>query len=155
GNVSSTSQAFTYSWINIPAGAYSIKAVATDPLGATATTTWISIIINSAAFTYAVDDNVATKTDALGHTTSYQYDNLNRLLKTTFVDGSAISYTYDLFGNQTSVIDQRGNALTKTYDTYDRLAQTKDPLGGITQYAYDAEGRLLTLTDANNHATAY
>ena len=155
GTVTSTSPAFTYAWFNIPAGTYTLTAVATDSLGVTVTSSPITVTINAASFTYAVDDNVLAKTDALNHTTTYQYDNLNRLLKITFVDNSTVSFVYDAFGNQTSVTDQRGNTLAKTYDIYERLAQTKDPLNGITQFAYDTEGHLLTLTDANGHATTY
>jgi len=155
GKITSASNSYTFSWTNVPAGTYSFTAVATGTDGTTATSSPITVTINSANFTTAVDDNIVTKTDANGNTTSYQYDKLNRLLKTTFADGSTISYTYDLFGNQINVTDQRGNTLTKTYDAYERLSQTKDPLGGITQFNYDTNGDLLTMTDANNHQTTY
>ncbi len=155
GTVTSKSSGFTYTWNNVPAGTYNITAIATDILGATATSSPISFTINTSAFSLAVDDNILSKTDPRGNTTSYQYDNLNRLLKITFADNSTVSYGYDLFGNQTSVTDQRNNKLTKIYDAYERLFQTKDPLNGITQFNYDTNGDLLTLTDANNHTTTY
>ncbi|MGE5308395.1 MAG: Ig-like domain-containing protein, partial [Deltaproteobacteria bacterium] len=155
GNVTSTSKVFTYRWINIPSGTYSLTAVATDPVGTTATSSPIAITINSAGFTLAVDDNVAAMTDALNHTTAYQYDKLNRLVKTTFADGASISYSYDAFGNQVNVTDQRGNIQTNTYDAYERLSQTKSPLGGLIQYNYDTEGHLIALIDPNGHAMTY
>ena len=83
--------------------------------------------------------NVLTQKDALNHTTTYQYDNLNRLLKTTFADTSTVAFAYDLFGNQISVTDQRNHILTKTYDAFERLSQTKDPNGGTTKFDYDTE----------------
>jgi len=149
------SQAYTYPWTNITAGTYQLTAVATDISGVATTSLPITITINFATFTHAVDDNIASKTDARGNTTGYQYDNDNRLLGTTFADTSTVSYAYDAFGNQTGITDQRGNTLTKTYDVYERLHQTQDPLNGITQFTYDTEGHLLTLTDANGHTTTY
>jgi RHS repeat-associated protein len=155
GTVASTSQAYTYPWTNIPAGTYTLTAVATDIFGTQTTSSPITITINSLSFTYGVDDNTATQTDALGHTTSYQYDNLNRLIHTTFADSSTVSFAHDSFGNQTGITDQRGHTLTKSYDAYDRLTQLTDPNGGVTQFSYDTNGRLLTLTDANGHPTTY
>jgi len=153
GEVTGTSQMFTYAWTNITAGTYNLTAVATDANGAQTASVPVMVTINSS--NAIIDDNIAATTDARDNTTSYQYDNLNRLLKTTFADGATVSTAYDLFGNQISVTDQRGNTLTKTYDPYERLSQTKDPLGGITQFSYDTNGDLLTLTDANGHATTY
>jgi RHS repeat-associated protein len=153
--INSLSQAFTYSWINIPSGTYTLTAVATDVIGATVTSAPITFTINAVPFSTVVDDNLATTTDALNHTTSYLYDNLNRLLKTTFADGSTVSSTYDAFGNQTTVTDQRGKVVTKTYDPFERISKIQDPNGGLTQFSYDTEGRLLTLTDANSKVTAY
>ena len=153
GTAYSNSEIYSYSWTNIPPGSHTITAVTMYVGGGQASALPVTFTINSAPIN--IDGNIATKTDARNNITSYQYDSLNRLIKTSFADNSTVTYAYDLFGNQISVTDQRGNTLTKTYDAYERLAQTKDPLGGITQFAYDTEGRLLTLTDANGHATNY
>ena len=157
GTAYSNSNVYSYQWSDIPAGTYNLTVVTTYVSGGQVTSSPVTVTINSPSspFTYAVDNNIFSKTDPLGHTTSYQYDNDNRLLKTTFADNSTVSEVYDLFGNQISVTDQRGNTLTKSYDAYERLSQTKDPLNGITQFNYDTEGHLLTLTDANGHATTY
>ena len=155
GRVTSTFEAFTYSWINVPAGTHNLTAVATDVSGLSTTSSPITVTVSFFPFSYGVDDNIVSETDALNNTTSYEHDKLNRLLKTTFADGSRVSYAYDAFGNQISVTDQRGNVLIKTYDAFERLSQIEDPKDGITQFNYDTEGRLRTLTDANEHATTY
>jgi len=43
--------------------------------------------------------------DANGNETTYEYDELNRLVKQTYADNSYTSYTYDINSNVSKKID--------------------------------------------------
>ncbi len=105
--------------------------------------------------TYDAMGNLLSETDKEGHTTTYEYDGADRLIKTTYPDGTATSKTYDAAGRVTSTTDQRGNTTTYEYDAVgNKIAQT-DPLGNKTTYTYDAQGNLLSTTDALGQTTRY
>ena len=53
-------------------------------------------------------------------TTTYQYDNLNRLIKVTYSNGVTVSYSYDALGNRTSK-NVTGNTAT-TYKVTTRVS---------------------------------
>ena len=48
-------------------------------------------------------------TDALGRLTSFEYDDNNRLTKTTFHDDTYTTMEYDELGRRVSATDQEGN----------------------------------------------
>ena len=62
--------------------------------------------------------------------TTYTYDNLNRLIKEVDPLLCSTSYTYNC-----------------TYDYFHRLTQVSQPGGGSLYYSYDAAGKLLSLKD--------
>ncbi len=70
--------------------------------------------------TLSYDKNVLQYTDALGHKTSYQYDNYGQLIETTDPKGNKNRIGYDLRGN---------------------VVQRKTPLGFTTKYSYDKNSR--------------
>jgi YD repeat-containing protein len=73
-------------------------------------------------------------------TVTYQYDDLYRLIKATYSDGTVIEYTYDAAGNRLSTIKAPpGQALT--------VAISADP--GSIQY-----GASSTLTWSSTNATS-
>ena len=55
-------------------------------------------------------------TDVLTHATRYEYDQLNRLITTTFPLTGWVVNTYDPAGNRTRVSDALGHATVYTYD---------------------------------------
>lgn len=88
----------------------------------------------STSYTFDAVGNLARLVDANGQTTTRSYDDLNRLVLTTFPDGF----------NETRRYDNIGNLIAKT-----------DPNGKTTAYGYDALNRLVNVTYADNTRIAY
>lgn len=101
------------------------------------------------AFTYDAVRNLLTSANALGETTQYQYDNLNRQITTIDPNGDATTYGYDAAGNRTRVTDAELNDTTFVFDRLNRLAQETNELGFSRSFAYDAVGNTLSITDRN------
>jgi RHS repeat-associated protein len=84
---------------------------------------------------------LATVTNALGHSTSYDiYDNNGRVKQTTSPLGVITNYSYDLRGRLTEILQTppTGQGTTRT-----------------TKYSYDATGQLKTLTTPDNIILTY
>ena len=115
--------------------------------------------------TYGYDGNgnrtsqTVTRTNALGQsetiTTTYIYDKLNRLTKTTFADNSFTQVEYNAIGLQKATIDQLGRRSEFTYDDMGRLTRTDYPDGTHDEATYDAEGRRLTSKDRAGRVTTF
>ena len=73
------------------------------------------------AITYTKEGQIATRTDALGATTTYGYDQN---------------------GNRTSITDALGYITKHEYDLKGNRTATTDALGHTTRYEHDAGGRL-------------
>src|SRR5260370_3098051 len=96
-------------------------------------------------YTTLFRSNVSSQTDALGHvttftynsnnsrlsqtvtrtnagaqetlTTSYKYDAQNRLIQTTYADGTTSQVVYNSIGKQSVIIDQLGRQTSFQYDS--------------------------------------
>ena len=119
------------------------------------------------SYVYDFSGNLLSVTDAKNQVTSYQYDDLNRLVKTTLPDGTYTVKAYDAVGNLVSSTDPAGKTTTYSYDTLYRLANLTYPdsstvaytydnnrnkisensQAGSFHYTYDARGRLTNETD--------
>ncbi|MFL0809341.1 MAG: tandem-95 repeat protein [Agarilytica sp.] len=112
---------------------------------------------NSDIYTYTANGQVHTVTDQHG-TTTYTYDNNNRLLTEIKTDGTQMRYEYDAVGNRTLVEITRGGSITSsttyTYDDLNRLENVMDS-SGTTSYTYDNVGNLDTVTYPNGLLTDY
>ena len=64
-------------------------------------------------------------TDALGHVTNFEYDELGQLLRETDSSGKITAYAYDANRNLASRTDPNGNIVTFTYDALDRLVKKR------------------------------
>ncbi|MEM1061878.1 MAG: hypothetical protein AAGJ97_06060, partial [Planctomycetota bacterium] len=120
-------------------------------------------------FVYDARGNLLETTDPLGRRTTYQYDAMDRLVKTVEVDPDGhnadgtgplesafvTTYAYDADDNLTALTDPRGNTTTYTYDARDRLLTETDPLGSVTTYVYDAADNLIEMTDRLGRVTRY
>jgi YD repeat-containing protein len=117
---------------------------------------------------------VYKRTDAKGNAVFYDYDNMNRINKVSFPDGTTFDYQFDSIGNPTKMTDPTGT-VDYTYingrpDTaaYSRngmaVKYEQDSLGNLTkisalkgtdtiysnQYRYNERNQVDMLTDANN-----
>jgi RHS repeat-associated protein len=95
---------------------------------------------------------VLSVTDELSRTTSFQYDSLGRLTRTTQPEGNYTQLTYDARGNvtETRAIDKPSTSLpdivaTASYPgsctnpkTCNQPGSITDARGNVTSYAYDA-----------------
>jgi RHS repeat-associated protein len=94
-------------------------------------------------------DKLTSLTDANGNATTYNYDNLGRLLNETDPIGNIASYSYDANGNLTAKTDANGNTIKYGYDSLGRLAKKTYPDGTEETFTYDAKGNILTATNKN------
>jgi len=118
---------------------------------------------------------MTAKTDPLGNTTRYYYDDQWNLSAVTDPKGNGTWYSYNGYGNMTSLTDALGNTTSYTYNSLNKitaivypgnaamrmsydgqgnLTSLTDPLGNQTSYGYDAQGNLVSLTDALNRTTS-
>ena len=109
--------------------------------------------------------------DPLDNTTTYAYDNVNRLTQLTQPDpdgtGSqsapVTNYTYDANSLRVTETNPLGKVTTWTFDKLNRMTQITqpDPDGAgsltspITKFAYDALSRRTSLTDPDNNVTSW
>jgi RHS repeat-associated protein len=95
------------------------------------------------------------KTDALGQTTKYDYDEMDRLIETTYVDKKSDKTVYNYAGKEIAKTDRAGRTTKYEYDVLDRLTAVEDAKNYRMSYGYDEVGNLITQTDANLHVTKY
>lgn len=111
------------------------------------------------SFEYDKVGNKTREVDPRLNTTAFNYDERNRLVRTTVFLNRVTSpsrqvvaeYFYDAVGNRTGEHGPNGNVLTHRYDDLNRLIETTDSLGAVASYAYDARGNRVRETDARGH----
>jgi len=100
------------------------------------------------AFEYDALDRVIKTTDPYGFKRYTAFDNMGReaLLKAEYATGMDVkeSYGYDAMGNRITRIDANGNTWLMDYDLNDRVGRTVDPLGAEVLYTYDPVGNRLS-----------
>ncbi len=114
-------------------------------------------------FDYCNCGGLATETDPLGHTTTYNRDNLGRVTNivtaagttslerdslgrvthVTSTDGEDVHYGYNLQGLVTSEANAAGGLYALGYDINDRVEWATNATGVVIQNEYDLLGRLL------------
>mgnify|MGYP000938060127 CR=1 FL=1 len=94
-------------------------------------------------------------TDALNHTTAFEYDEVGNLIATVDPLGNRTLRFYDAVSRLIAIVDGRGKGTQFTYDNLNRITQIEDAINGITAFTYDPNGNLLTVVDAKNQTTTY
>jgi RHS repeat-associated protein len=110
---------------------------------------------HSRRFTYDAVGNVTSVTDEQDHTTRFEYDELNRLVRTTDPQKGTIERTYDNRGNVTSVKDANDGITYYQYDRDNRLTRLIRPLLQETAYEYDAVGNRTAVVDPKGQRIEY
>ena len=117
---------------------------------------------NISTYTYDANNNKLSQTvtrivngQLQSLTTSYAYDGNNRLIKTTYPDGSTTQTQYNSIGKQSVTIDQLGRQTSYAYDTLGRLTTTTYPDNTAESTTYDANNNRLTSTDRAGNTTTY
>jgi RHS repeat-associated protein len=90
---------------------------------------------------------VLQTSNALGHTTSYAYDPLGRVVSQTDALGGVTSFRYDALGNRLSLTDPVDNTTTWTYDALNRVVQETNELGHSRCFVYNHDGYLTRRID--------
>ncbi|MBT8228600.1 MAG: hypothetical protein HKP61_17650 [Dactylosporangium sp.] len=72
------------------------------------------------------------------------YDKLGQVASTTDPLGKTTTYEYDTLGNRTKVTDPAGKVSTAAYDAVGDLLETVDQTGARSTATYDYLGRMLT-----------
>ncbi|HVN87418.1 MAG TPA: DUF6531 domain-containing protein, partial [Candidatus Binatia bacterium] len=106
-------------------------------------------------FTYDANGNMLTRTDALGHTTTYTYEpTFNKVSSVTDPLGNTTNFTYDTHGNLLSIADPLGHTTSITYDSHGLATSITDPLGNSQTLTYDDDGNLVAVTDPLGHTSS-
>lgn len=82
-----------------------------------------------------------------GQTTSHSYDDLNRLISTTYPDGLRETWNYDSVGNLVNRTDRNGNIINYFYDSLDRPTAISYPDGTTASYSYDHNGNIVSASN--------
>lgn len=98
--------------------------------------------------TYDPNGNLLTLTDAKNQTTTYTYDNMDRLATRKDALNRQESYQYDLASNLTTFTDRKNQVTTFQYDPLDRRTLTSYADSTTVGVTYDAVGNVTKLTDS-------
>ncbi len=97
----------------------------------------------SKQFTYDLRGNKITFTDIYGNTTRYQYDEFNRLEKTTHPEAKSIeTIGYDEFNNVILKEDGNGHITRMTYNALGKPTLIVHPCGAVESHLYTLRGNL-------------
>src|SRR5438445_2295942 len=101
------------------------------------------------SYTYDQSGNLLSLTDPNAAVTFYQYDDLNRLVKTTYPDGTSESRSYDAVGNLVSRTTPAGAVISYSYDSANRLVKVAYPDAMTLTYSYDNNGNVLSMVTSS------
>ncbi|MEM7806664.1 MAG: FG-GAP-like repeat-containing protein [Planctomycetota bacterium] len=113
-------------------------------------------------FGYDTRGNLTSIVDPTG-TTTYDYDNADRLTRVDYPGGRSLAFTYDAAGRRLSTEDESGRRTLYGYDTSGQLITVRLAEPGVadedallvTAYGYDGAGRLASQTNADGTTTEY
>lgn len=114
------------------------------------------------SYGYDANSNRTSLRKRDGRTISYQYDNLNRLLKKDIPNSSAkdVYYGYELQGSQTYARfgSHTGNGVTTAYTGFGEVSRESSNSGGTLRtlsHEYDLNGNRIKITHPDNKSFNY
>ncbi len=118
---------------------------------------------NETSYTYDESGNrlteVKTRTLPDGQietlTTSYEYNELDRLIAVAAPDGSVTRASYDALGRLNGQVDALGRTTTYQYNPQGQIEVVTHADGTTTQNVFDDEGRRIARIDALGRVTDY
>ena len=111
--------------------------------------------LNVTTYEYDYMGNVVRTTDALGNSVTNTYNDLGQLLTVTDAIGRVTAYEYDLWGNVIKITRNNTVIQTNEYDNIGRLLKTADVSGIYEEYAYDNKGNIIAFKDKSGAITTY
>ena len=96
-------------------------------------------------YEYNADGDRTKMVDGSG-TTTYEYDQLDRLTATKDGHGNTVGYEYDLANEQTKITYPNGKVVEREYDKAGRLKSTTDWSKNVVKFTYDADSDLTATT---------
>lgn len=107
-------------------------------------------------FTYDARGRTKTVTNALNHTTTYNYfDDAQRKVEMIYPNADKITYKYNIRRLLESVTDERGKITTYEFDAARRLKKITDPLNHFREFDYDPMSNLNRQKDALGNQTDF
>ncbi len=111
------------------------------------------------AYTYNLDDQLATVTNPFAETTTWDWKLSGRLERQTLANGVTAHHTYDNVGRPAALVHRRSDhtVLSSYGATYDAVGNRVrvDELDGTYHYAYDATGQLIDEQRTGTYAYRY
>ncbi|WP_371790433.1 hypothetical protein OG285_06145 [Streptomyces sp. NBC_01471] len=121
------------------------QVTSVDPAGGT---------LKPQSYTYDTFGRMATAKDGRGVSTSYTYDDADRITKVDYSDSTPdVTYTYDGFGRTKTRADGTGTTTYGYNDLGKLTSRTATSGGGTISYAYDKDGNQTSVTDARGTTT--
>ncbi len=115
---------------------------------------------HTTTFTYDAFGNMLTRTDAKGFMTSYTWQNedsptnyISLKIDETDALGRITAYDFNMNGNLIQNTDPSGSQTLYTYTSEGLVYSTIDPMGEETLFEYDAEGNMISMLDPTGENT--
>jgi RHS repeat-associated protein len=102
-------------------------------------------ITPKATFGYDKNGNLTSLVDGTGEST-FEYDQLDRLIHSKDGNGDAASWEYNLGDEPIGLTYPNGKSISRAYDKAGRLESVTDWLGHTTSFAYNKDSELRTTT---------
>lgn len=120
-----------------------------DAFGNVTSATWLAGTPEAVTQTATYEpqyQQIASRTDALGHTTHFAHDARGNLIEVEDALGHRVQLAYNAVGQVTGITDPLGHTTNLAYDGGD-LASVTDPLGRTLTQFTDAAGRVMSVSD--------
>lgn len=125
-----------------------------DALNRSTSTVYTSATTPNVTYGYDANGNRTSMVDGTG-TTSYTYDEMDRLLTVVSPGSVTIAYRYDLNNNRTKIIYPDATAVTYAFDKSDRLSTVTDWASRVTSYQYNPDSSVSVVSNINNTSANY